>query len=80
LAVGVAHGLVQVRSPAPPLIAPVGLSGMVWGEQAVDVAKTNLCGLSQISTGHLPDARELGWRRASYVNNNETIIPLTDPD
>ena len=27
LAVGVAYGLVQVRSPAPPLIALIGLLG-----------------------------------------------------
>ncbi len=39
LAVGVAYGLVQVRSPAPPLIALVGLLGMVLGEQAVDMTK-----------------------------------------
>jgi XapX domain-containing protein len=31
LAVGVAYGLVHVRSPAPPLIALVGLLGMVRG-------------------------------------------------
>jgi XapX domain-containing protein len=42
LAVGVAYGLVQVRSPAPPLIALVGLWGMVLGEQAVDLAKRHL--------------------------------------
>jgi XapX domain-containing protein len=36
LAVGVAYGLVHVRSPAPPLIALVGLLGMVLGEQAID--------------------------------------------
>jgi XapX domain-containing protein len=33
LAVGVVYALVQVRSPAPPLIALVGLLGMVLGEQ-----------------------------------------------
>ena len=42
LVVGVAYGLVQVRSPAPPLIALVGLLGMVLGEQAVDMAKQHL--------------------------------------
>jgi XapX domain-containing protein len=42
LAVGVAYGLVHVRSPAPPLIALVGLLGMVLGEQAVDMAKRHL--------------------------------------
>jgi XapX domain-containing protein len=39
VAVGVAYGLVQVRSPAPPLIALVGLLGMLAGQQAVDLAK-----------------------------------------
>jgi len=32
LAVGVLYGLIHVRSPAPPLIALVGLLGMVAGE------------------------------------------------
>jgi XapX domain-containing protein len=39
LAVGAAYGLVQVRSPAPPMIALVGLFGMVLGQQTVDMAK-----------------------------------------
>jgi XapX domain-containing protein len=39
LAVGVIYGLVQVSSPAPPLIALVGLLGMVLGEQAIDMAR-----------------------------------------
>ena len=38
LAVGVAYGLVQVRSPAPPLIALIGLLGMVLGEQMATMA------------------------------------------
>jgi XapX domain-containing protein len=33
LAVAAAYGLVQVRSPAPPMIALVGLFGMVLGQQ-----------------------------------------------
>lgn len=39
LAVGGAYSLVQVRSPAPPMIALVGLFGMVLGQHAVDLAK-----------------------------------------
>ena len=39
LVVGVAYGLVQVHSPAPPLIALVGLLGMVLGEQAIEMVK-----------------------------------------
>jgi XapX domain-containing protein len=42
LTVGVAYGLVQVRSPAPPLIALIGLLGMVLGEQAIDMAKRHI--------------------------------------
>jgi XapX domain-containing protein len=33
LVVGVAYALVQVRSPAPPLIGVVGLLGMVLGSR-----------------------------------------------
>jgi XapX domain-containing protein len=49
LAVGVVYGLVQVRSPAPPLIALVGLLGMVLGEQAIDMTKHHLAPPAQIS-------------------------------
>lgn len=33
LGVGVLYGLVRVKSPAPPIVALVGLLGMVLGEQ-----------------------------------------------
>ena len=33
LAVGVLYGLIRVKSPAPPIVALVGLLGMVLGEQ-----------------------------------------------
>ena len=36
LVVGVVYGLLRVKSPAPPLVALVGLLGMVWGEQAAE--------------------------------------------
>jgi XapX domain-containing protein len=39
LAVGAVYGLVQVSSPAPPMIALVGLFGMVLGQQAIEMAK-----------------------------------------
>jgi XapX domain-containing protein len=37
--VGLIYALLQVRSPAPPAIALVGLLGMLVGEQAVPIAK-----------------------------------------
>ena len=49
LVVGAAYGLVQVRSPAPPLIALVGLLGMVLGEQAIDRVRRHLAQPFEIS-------------------------------
>ena len=37
--VGVIYGLLNVRSPAPPVIALLGLLGMLMGEQVVPIAK-----------------------------------------
>ena len=39
LLVGVIYGLLNVRSPAPPVVALVGLLGILIGEQAVPVLK-----------------------------------------
>jgi XapX domain-containing protein len=39
LLVGVIYGLLNVRSPAPPVIALVGLLGILLGEQVVPLAK-----------------------------------------
>ena len=45
LLVGVIYSLLNVRSPAPPLIALVGLLGILVGEQIVPVGKHMLAGL-----------------------------------
>jgi XapX domain-containing protein len=42
LAVGVAYGLVQVHSPAPLLVALVGLLGIVLREKVMDTVKGTL--------------------------------------
>ncbi|WP_138467646.1 DUF1427 family protein [Poseidonocella sp. HB161398] len=39
LAVGILYSLMQVRSPAPPVIALLGLLGMLVGEQALPAAR-----------------------------------------
>jgi XapX domain-containing protein len=39
LLVGVVYGVLNVRSPAPPIVALVGLLGILLGEQIVPVAK-----------------------------------------
>lgn len=37
--VGLIYALLQVRSPAPPVVALVGLLGMLLGEQSVPLVK-----------------------------------------
>ncbi|UFW90581.1 XapX domain-containing protein [Bradyrhizobium barranii] len=44
LLVGVIYSLLNVRSPAPPLVALVGLLGILAGEQIVPVARQLLSG------------------------------------
>ena len=44
LVVGVIYSLMNVRSPAPPLIALIGLFGMLVGEQAIPIGKRLIAG------------------------------------
>ena len=44
LLVGVVYSLLNVRSPAPPVVALVGLFGILIGEQVIPVAKHMLEG------------------------------------
>lgn len=39
LLVGIVYSLLGVRSPAPPIIALVGLAGILLGEQIIPLAK-----------------------------------------
>jgi len=58
--VGLIYSLLGVRSPAPPLVALVGLLGILVGEQVIPVGKELLGGTSLATawkqancTGHL---------------------------
>jgi len=51
LLVGVIYSLLNVRSPAPPLVALVGLLGILAGEQIVPVARQLLSGHGLASAG-----------------------------
>jgi XapX domain-containing protein len=44
LIVGIVYSLLHVRTPAPPLIALVGLLGMLLGEQIIPLGKRLLEG------------------------------------
>ena len=48
LAVGVAYGLIGVKSPAPPIIALVGLLGILAGEMAASSWRGHPAALSSL--------------------------------
>ncbi|MDF0518590.1 XapX domain-containing protein [Bradyrhizobium yuanmingense] len=52
LLVGVIYSLLDVRSPAPPMVALVGLLGILIGEQIVPVGKQLLAGKAFASACH----------------------------
>jgi XapX domain-containing protein len=49
LLVGIVYALFNVRSPAPPVVALVGLMGILIGEQIVPIARALIagCGLGE---------------------------------
>ncbi len=53
--VGVIYGLLNVRSPVPPVVALVGLLGILLGEQVVPIARqilaSNPASLATLSAG-----------------------------
>jgi XapX domain-containing protein len=65
LLVGCIYALLQVRSPAPPAIALIGLFGMLVGEQAVPIAKRLLSG----------EPVTVSWFRAECVTRISGIAP-----
>ena len=54
LLVGVIYSLLQVRSPAPPVIALVGLLGMLAGEQAMPLIRWMTA--ARADEGRVPEA------------------------
>ena len=65
LLVGIVYSLLNVRSPAPPVVALVGLFGILMGEQIIPVAKQMLDG------AHLSAA----WRRSHGTPHIFGLLP-----
>jgi len=65
LLVGVIYSLLQVRSPAPPLVALVGLLGILIGEQVVPLGKQVLRGASV----------EKAWKQAACTPHIFGMLP-----
>jgi XapX domain-containing protein len=65
LLVGIVYSLLNVRSPAPPVVALVGLLGILIGEQIIPVAK------------HLADGSHLAaaWRQSHGMPHVFGLLP-----
>jgi XapX domain-containing protein len=57
LLVGVLYAIVRVKSPAPPIVALLGLLGMVLGEQAGGWLVAKKVPSSNLASAHLVDQR-----------------------
>jgi XapX domain-containing protein len=57
LFVGVLYGVIRVKSPAPPIIALLGLLGMVLGEQAGDWLLEKKVQATHVPSSHLVSER-----------------------
>jgi XapX domain-containing protein len=53
LLVGIVYSLLNVRSPAPPVVALVGLLGILIGEQVIPVARHMLDGVGPAAAWRL---------------------------
>jgi XapX domain-containing protein len=63
--VGVIYSLIDVRSPAPPLIALVGLLGILFGEQIIPVGKQMLAG----------SVLSVAWRESKCTSHVFGMLP-----
>ena len=65
LLVGVVYSLLNVRSPAPPVVALVGLLGILIGEQFIPVA-SHILGGSHIAAA---------WRQSHGMSHMFGVLP-----
>jgi XapX domain-containing protein len=65
LLVGVIYSLLDVRSPAPPAVALLGLLGMLVGEQIIPVGRQIVAGT----------ALQLAWRQAQCTAHIFGALP-----
>lgn len=70
LLVGIVYSLLNVRSPAPPVIALVGLLGILAGEQIVPIAKRVIAG----------ERLSLGWLKSECGAHVFGALPARPPE
>jgi XapX domain-containing protein len=67
--VGIIYGLLNIRSPAPPVVALIGLLGMLLGEQVVPMAK-------RLIAGH---SIHVGWLKSESLPHVFGHMPKASP-
>jgi len=80
LPVAVIYYLLNVRSPAPPLVALVGLLGILVGEQIVPVGKLLIGGSSFSEAFHLSSCDSHIFGMLPGRNPGEPIDGLENPE
>jgi XapX domain-containing protein len=58
MVVGVVYGVIRVKSPAPPIVALLGLLGMVLGEQAGGRLLTKKIQATDVASFHIVSERK----------------------
>jgi XapX domain-containing protein len=58
LLVGVLYGVIRVKSPAPPIVALLGLFGMVIGEQAGGWLLAKKMQAANVASAHIAGERK----------------------
>ena len=73
LLVGLAYGVIRVKSPAPPVVALLGLLGMVLGEQGGGRLRAK-----RVQSGNVPSPHIVAARKVQSVVSsiNECEIRL----
>ena len=69
LLIGVIYSLLNVRSPAPPVVALIGLLGILAGEQIVPIVKRAVAG----------ERLSLGWLRRECGEHVFGALPARAP-
>ena len=76
LGVGVLYGLFRVKSPAPPIVALLGLLGMVLGEQLGTWVHTRNINVSQAASACLVGQRYDRPRQSQACNPEVQMTSL----
>jgi XapX domain-containing protein len=75
LGVGALYGLIRVKSPAPPIVALLGLLGMVLGEQLGGWILTKNVSLTNAASVCLVGKH---WDQRANVQSVVSVLPHAD--